>query len=99
MDHAKLVGDIRTRRLGLTKPDPNGKIHGSLIFWWWWEAEFIPKPHWDWKKRKEARRLNLFRRCTIPSGALVHQSAFDRRDGYRSRLPKDTVAEPYREVF
>jgi uncharacterized protein (DUF2235 family) len=75
-------------------PDANAKMHQSLTVWWW-GAEFIPKPHWNWQRGKEARRLNLFRRRTIPSGALVHQSAFDRRGGYGSRLPKDAISEPH----
>lgn len=76
------------------KPDANAQLHESLTFWWW-PAEFIPKPHWNWETHKEQRRANLFRRRTIPDGALVHQSAFDRAGGYSSRLPKNVVAVPY----
>ena len=76
------------------RPDPQAKMHESLTPAWWL-AEIIPKPHWNWAKKKEGRRPNLFRRRTIPSGALVHQSAFDRHNGYSSRLPKDVVPEPY----
>jgi uncharacterized protein (DUF2235 family) len=79
-----------------TAPDANAKMHRSLTFWWW-PAEFVPKPHWNWTKRKERYRPNLFRRRTIPDGALVHQSVFDRADGYSLslRVPKNAVPVPY----
>lgn len=51
MDPAKVEEILGRAGSGYTKPDPNGKIHVSLTFWWW-GAEFIQKPHWDWKKAK-----------------------------------------------
>jgi hypothetical protein len=57
----------------------------------WWPAEFIPKKHYDWKSKQEVRRMNLFRRRTIPRGALIHQSAYERGAAYSGRLPSDAV--------
>jgi uncharacterized protein (DUF2235 family) len=94
LDTAKMAQILGRAGPGYATPDANAKIHRSLTFWWW-GAEFIPKPHWNWQKRKEELRLNLFRRRTIPSGARVHQSAFDRYGGYSARLPEDAVPEPY----
>ena len=54
-------------------PDPKAQIHESLT-WKWWIPEFLPKPHFDWKSRSTRRRMNLFRRRTIPAGAVVHES-------------------------
>jgi uncharacterized protein (DUF2235 family) len=93
-DDAKVERILGRTAFGNAAPDANAKMHHSLTFWWW-GAEFIPKPHWDWKAAKESRRANLFRRRTIPAGALVHQSAFDRANRYSSRLPEDAVPEPY----
>ena len=75
---------------GYVPPDPKAEMHGSLTVSWW-PAEFIPKKHYDWKSKQEARRMNLFRRRTIPAGALIHQSAFERGTAYSSRLPSDAV--------
>ena len=71
-------------------PDPKAKLHCSLTPSWW-PAEFIPKPHYNWKKRKEEYRANLFRRRTIPPAALVHQSAFARGEKYARKIPSDAV--------
>ena len=35
--------------------------------------------------------MNLYRRRTFPSQALVHRSAFQRGDSYRTRLPTDAI--------
>jgi hypothetical protein len=94
LDPAKVAQILGRAGPGYAAPDADATMHRSLTFWWW-GAEFIPKPHWNWQKRKERRRPNLSRRRTIPSGAQVHQSAFDRRGGYSARLPADAVAEPY----
>jgi len=54
-------------------------------------AEFIPKKHYNWKKAREERRMNLYRRRTIPPGSLVHESVFRRGGNYKDRLPKDAT--------
>lgn len=70
-------------------PDANATAHESLKGAWN-IAEFIPKRHYNWKEKKEERRMNLYRRRTIPSGSLIHESAFERDGGrYASRLPTD----------
>jgi len=69
-------------------PNPKAEMHESLTAKWW-AAEFIPKRHYDWKRKEETRRMNLFRRRTIPQGASIHQSAYDRGPGYAERLPGD----------
>jgi uncharacterized protein (DUF2235 family) len=72
-------------------PNPQAAAHESLDGFWR-IAEFISKKHYDWKKQKEGRRMNLFRRRTIPSpGSLVHESAFQRAGDYKKRLPADVV--------
>jgi uncharacterized protein (DUF2235 family) len=73
-------------------PDPNAKLHESLTGPWNL-AEFIPKKHYDWKSKKERRRMNLYRRRTIPPGSLVHESAYLRTGDYSQRLPPDAVRE------
>jgi hypothetical protein len=65
-------------------------MHESLTVSWH-PAEFIPKKHYDCKLKQEARRMNLFRRRTIPPGALIHQSAYERGAAYSSRLLSDAV--------
>ena len=66
-------------------PSPNAKMHESLQGAWRL-AEFIPKRHWDWAQQRETHRMNLFRRRTIPEGAVIHQSVFS-RSGYKPSLP------------
>jgi uncharacterized protein (DUF2235 family) len=75
---------------GYVAPNPKADPHESLT-WPWWPAEFVYKRHYDWDKKKEGRRMNLFRRRTIPSGSFIHQSAYERGDEYRNRLPADGV--------
>ncbi len=72
------------------RPDATAASHESLTAWWH-IAEFIPKRHYDWATRTEGRRMNLYRRRTIPSGSLVHESAFQRGGEYLKRLPPDVV--------
>jgi uncharacterized protein (DUF2235 family) len=84
IDRARL--DEVMGRTGQTyaKADPDGKLHESLTPAWW-PAEFIPKRHWNWEKRREERRMNLGRRRTVPKAPpkepLVHAVAFERK-GY-----------------
>jgi hypothetical protein len=75
---------------GWDKDDSQATPHESLTGWWRL-AEFIPKRHYNWKTGKEERRMNLFRRRTIPAGSLIHQSVFDRGADYLKRLPAGVV--------
>jgi uncharacterized protein (DUF2235 family) len=77
---------------GYVRPDSQAVMHESLTGAWRL-AEFVRKRHYDWERKKEGRRMNLFRRRTIPPGALVHKSVFERGGGYKSRLPSDAVLE------
>jgi uncharacterized protein (DUF2235 family) len=72
------------------REDPCAAAHESLTGWWRL-AEFIPKRHYNWKTGREERRMNLFRRRTIPPGALIHKSVFQRGPEYVKRLPPDAV--------
>ena len=81
----------RTRSGRHVTPDCNGLAHESLKGWWK-IAEFIPKKHYNWTTRKVERRMNLFRRRTIPAGSLVHECAFRRSGDYSSRLPAGVVS-------
>lgn len=71
-------------------PDPNATLHESLRGAWN-IAELIPKKHYDWSKEKWGHRMNLWRRRTLPPGALVHEAAWERYGGYHERLPQDAV--------
>ena len=73
-----------------TAPNPKADAHESLNGFWH-IAEFIPKKHFDRNTGREARRMNLYRRRTIPPGSLVHVSACERGDDYRRRIPADAV--------
>jgi uncharacterized protein (DUF2235 family) len=75
---------------GYIPPDATAAMHESLT-WPWWPAEFIRKRHYDYKLKQDGRRMNLFRRRTIPAGALVHHSAFERGEDYIKLLPSDAV--------
>jgi uncharacterized protein (DUF2235 family) len=67
-------------------PDPDAKLHESLTGLWN-IAEFIPKRHYNWTEKKDERRMNRYRRRTIPDGSLIHESAYQRSGGYAARLP------------
>jgi uncharacterized protein (DUF2235 family) len=84
---AEVLGSGSARHV---QPDPNAIAHESLKGVWNL-AEFVWKRHYDWKKGKEKRRMNFYRRRTLPPGALVHESAFLRSGGYRQRLPATAV--------
>jgi uncharacterized protein (DUF2235 family) len=75
---------------GYAAPDPNAMMHESLTGMWR-AAEFVPKRHYDWKTKTEGKRPNLFRRRTIPDGAMVHASAYARGPEYAKRLPATAV--------
>lgn len=72
------------------RPDPNATMHESLTGFWH-VAEFLLKKHFDSKTRKESRRMNLYRRRTMPERSLVHRAAWDRGAEYAKRLPPDAV--------
>ncbi len=67
-------------------PNPQADPHESLKGWWNL-AEFIPKRHYNWTKKCEERRMNLYRRRTIPKNALVHDSAYERGAEYIRKVP------------
>jgi len=73
-------------------PNPQADPHESLAGWWR-IAEFIPKKHWNWQTTREERRMNLFRRRTIPPGSLVHDSVYCRGSGYLNRIPGNAIKE------
>ncbi len=85
--------------LGLAKggkhvaADANGCLHESLTRAWY-AAEFVPKRHYDYQSQKTRRRMNLFRRRTLPAGATIHESAYLRtKDRYNDKLPTDAPRE------
>ena len=75
---------------GYAEPCAKAKLHESLTLLWW-PAEFIPKHHYDWQQKRETRRMNLFRRRTIPPGSLIHRAAYERGESYAKRLPADAI--------
>lgn len=74
-----------------TPPNPTADMHESLKGFGWNVAEFVPKRHFDRKTGKEKRRMNLYRRRTIPSGSLIHNSAYQRGAEYAKLLPADAI--------
>lgn len=78
---------------GYSPPQANAPMH-ELLTGLWRFAEFVPKRHYNWALKKEEMRPNLFRKRTIPSGSLVHQSAFDRGAAYQAKLPSDAIRVP-----
>jgi uncharacterized protein (DUF2235 family) len=56
----------------------------------WHLAEFVPKTHYDRARRREAVRMNLYRRRTMPEDACVHDVAWE-IPGYADRLPRRAV--------
>jgi uncharacterized protein (DUF2235 family) len=75
---------------GYVRPDPAAEMHESLTAAWW-AAEFVLKKHYDWKTEQTGRRMNLFRRRTIPDGSSIHDSAYLRGQDYQQRLPSNVV--------
>jgi len=68
------------------KPDPKAVMHESLAGRWWL-AEVIPKRHYDWRRQEWRRRMNFGRSRTIPTGSMIHSSAYQRDPEYTKRLP------------
>jgi hypothetical protein len=74
-------------------PDPNDVLHESLTGAWKL-AEFVPKRHFNWTTGHWERRMNLFRRRSIPDGSVIHWSVYERRDNYAARLPTGVTRLP-----
>lgn len=86
---------------GHAAPNALADMHESLT-WKWWPAEFVPKPHFDWRTHSMRRRMNLFRRRTIPENSLVHCSVkarLDKKKGYTPLLPAAVVFVPKSEAI
>ncbi|MEJ0042808.1 MAG: DUF2235 domain-containing protein [Rhizomicrobium sp.] len=75
------------------KASEKQKVHDALAGWWRL-AEFIPKPHYDFKTKTMGRRMNLFRRRTIPDGSRIHESAYLRGPSYAQFIPTGAIREP-----
>jgi len=79
------VTDVLGGRIPFAPPDPHATMHDSLTRWWWL-GEFWPKCHYypvpvpgqTKVEYKSNIRFNLARPRTIPEGAHIHQSVFDR---------------------
>jgi len=84
LDPQKVI-DVLGGKIPYAPPDPRATMHNSLTRFWWL-GEFWPKRHFypvpvpgqAAPKWKSSIRLNLARRRTIPEGAHIHQSVFDR---------------------
>jgi uncharacterized protein (DUF2235 family) len=87
-DRTELV--LGDRGQGYVKPDPTADAHKSLTAKWW-VAEFVPKKHYDARTRITYRRMNLFRRRTIPPGSSIHEAAYKKSDDYEIQLPQDAM--------
>jgi len=80
----------KTKDSKYARPDPNGLAHESLKGAWNL-AELVVKRHFDLTTEEWGHRMNLWRRRTIPPNSFVHESAYQRSDGYSSRLPADAI--------
>jgi uncharacterized protein (DUF2235 family) len=75
------------------KPDPDAIQHESLKGAWY-IAEWIRKPHYDWRTKTTTMRRNRGRRRTIPPASFVHESVFQRHKGEYAviaGIPKDAI--------
>ena len=70
---------------GYVEPDAQAKMHESLTMPWW-PVEFVPKRHYNAKRKVQERRMNFFRYRTIPPGASIHPSAYERGAEYKAKL-------------
>jgi uncharacterized protein (DUF2235 family) len=86
---AGLLVDRKTRAETLGH-DARVCLHESLRGPWCL-AEYVPKRHFDWQTKKVSRRMNRYRRRTIPPKSLVYATAFERGEEYCERLPPDAV--------
>ncbi len=71
-------------------PKPGGPLHNSMRGFWRL-LEFVPKKVFDAQTKRWRWRVNLFRQRDIPTGASVHDSAFERGSDYRSHFTPDAV--------
>jgi uncharacterized protein (DUF2235 family) len=71
-------------------PNFEGQTHESLAGLWRL-AEFVPKRHYDWERKEQRKRMNLFRRRTIPPKSFIHQAAYERGEAYKRLLPADAT--------
>ena len=65
-------------------------MHESLTGWWNL-AEFVPKRHYDWASGQQTKRMNFYRPRTIPDGAMIHASAYQRGQPYAMKLPASAI--------
>lgn len=70
---------------GYVEPNAQAKMHESLTLPWW-PVEFVRKRHYNAKRKAEERRMNLFRYRTIPPGASIHPSVYERDADYKAKL-------------
>ena len=104
LDPQKVI-DVLGGKIPYAPPDPRAKLHESLHgFWWlgevWPKRYFYPVPVVG-QTQPEFKRgigINLARPRSIPDGAHIHQSVFDRmrdKPEYRPKnLPQQHVVEP-----
>lgn len=84
--HADREAEVLGRSPGTryAPPDPDGCMHESLKGAWKF-VECIPKAHYDYTTHETTTRANHGRRRTLPDGALIHQSVFQREKGAYAR--------------
>ncbi len=77
---------------GYVPPDPKAMMHESLTGAWRL-VEYVPKRHYNAKRKMEERRMNLSRYRTIPPGASIHRSAYERGAEYKAGLERRMTGE------
>jgi len=81
---ARVLGKGRSKKY--VAASPKACRHESLTGWWNL-AEFVPKRVWDKDRGVWERRMNLYRRRTMPDGAFVHDCVRELGEKYCKRLP------------
>jgi uncharacterized protein (DUF2235 family) len=74
--------------------NPNACLHESLKGGWK-IAEWIRKPHYDFKTKTTTMRRNRGRRRSIPPASFVHRSVFQRHNGEYAKgigIPADAIS-------
>jgi uncharacterized protein (DUF2235 family) len=81
-----LLPPLAPRTMPAAPPPMHESLKGA-----WHLAELVWKKHFNMTTQEWGRRMNLWRRRTLPSAPLVHVSAYERDNAYRARIPNNAV--------
>ena len=77
LDEAKLDEVLGRSGADYAPMSAQAKVHFGMKPWLWALAEFVPKKHWSFPKKRWAWRANLFRRRTLLDEPIVHDVAWE----------------------